>query len=58
MMSAILACPQCKGKVHSTEKGDGFTCSSCGLFYPVRNGIPVMLVAEAQTVPARSENLS
>ncbi len=33
MISAILVCPQCKGKVYSTEKGDGFTCSSCGLFY-------------------------
>lgn len=58
MISAILVCPQCKGKVYSTEKGDGFTCSSCGLFYPVRNGIPVMLVAEAQTVSVSSENPS
>jgi len=58
MISAILACPQCKGKVCAAEKGDGFTCSSCGLFYPVRNGIPVMLVAEAQTVSVRAEKSS
>jgi len=58
MISTILACPQCKGKVYATEKGDGYTCSSCGLFYPVRNGIPVMLIAEAQTVPVRTEKSS
>ena len=44
----ILACPACKAPV--TEQGDWIVCtgSGCGLRYPVRDGIPVMLVEEAQ----------
>ncbi|NLI29462.1 MAG: Trm112 family protein [Nitrospiraceae bacterium] len=58
MISAILACPQCKGKIHSTETGEGFICRSCSLIYPIRNGIPVMLIAEAQPVPVRATDPS
>jgi hypothetical protein len=43
----ILACPKCKGIVHLAEKKDGLVCRSCGLLYPIRDGIPVMLVDEA-----------
>ena len=45
---AILACPACKSPVR--EEGDRIVCTapSCGLRYPVRDGIPVMLVDEAQ----------
>jgi len=44
----ILACPACKTKV-VLEK-DCLVCqnSSCGLQYPIRDGIPVMLVDEAK----------
>lgn len=44
----ILACPKCKESVK--EEGDWIICQnpSCGLRYPVRNGIPVMLIDEAQ----------
>ena len=44
----ILACPACKSKVR--EEGDWILCASaaCGLRYPVRDGIPIMLVDEAQ----------
>ena len=44
----ILACPACKERVEL--KGDWIVCqnSSCGLQYPVRDGIPVMLIDEAQ----------
>ncbi len=43
----ILACPACKAPVR--EEGDWILCTakSCGLRYPVRDGIPVMLVEEA-----------
>ena len=43
----ILACPQCKAPVQ--ESGDWILCTapSCGLRYPVRDGIPVMLIDEA-----------
>lgn len=43
----ILACPKCKTAV--VQEGDTLRCLSkdCGLVYPIRNGIPVMLVEEA-----------
>jgi uncharacterized protein YbaR (Trm112 family) len=43
----ILACPQCTGPVVFSEKKDGLVCRACGLVYPIRNDIPVMLVDEA-----------
>ncbi|MEW6002473.1 MAG: Trm112 family protein [Nitrospirota bacterium] len=43
----MLACPKCKGEIHLTEKEDGLICGRCKLLYPIRNGIPVMLIEEA-----------
>ncbi|MEW6067834.1 MAG: Trm112 family protein [Nitrospirota bacterium] len=43
----ILACPKCKGDVRLTEKEDGLICEKCNLLYPIRDGIPVMLIDEA-----------
>lgn len=42
----ILACPVDKQPVR--EEGDRLVCSQCGRRYPVRDGIPVMLVEEAE----------
>ncbi|NOZ82051.1 MAG: Trm112 family protein [Candidatus Micrarchaeota archaeon] len=42
----ILACPKCKGDV-KFEKGK-IVCERCRLKFPVENGIPVMLVEEAE----------
>jgi len=48
----ILACPKCKGVLRLVEKsqfyeGQGLVCDRCRLLYPVREGIPVMLIDEA-----------
>jgi uncharacterized protein YbaR (Trm112 family) len=43
----ILACPKCKGDIKLTEKGDGLICGKCKLLYPIKDGIPVMLIDEA-----------
>ncbi|HBO97395.1 MAG TPA: hypothetical protein DE315_02550 [Candidatus Omnitrophica bacterium] len=43
---AILACPACRGDVE--EENAKVVCMSCGRQYPVRDGIPIMLVDEAQ----------
>jgi uncharacterized protein len=48
----ILACPACHAPLKEQE-ADGaqeLTCTSqdCGLAYPVRDGIPVLLVDEAR----------
>lgn len=45
---AILACPQCKGGLHYEQELPALTCNACRLRYPVREGIPVMLVDEAE----------
>jgi uncharacterized protein YbaR (Trm112 family) len=44
---SILACPKCKAPVK--EDNDGIRCTSieCRLMYPVKNGIPIMLIDEA-----------
>lgn len=44
----ILACPKCKADVKL--EGDRIVCTNpqCGLRYPIRDGIPVMLIDEAE----------
>ncbi|MDP8216508.1 MAG: Trm112 family protein [Candidatus Kaelpia imicola] len=42
----ILACPKCKGDIELIEE-KGLLCRSCRLLYPVKDGIPVMLIDEA-----------
>lgn len=42
----ILACPACKADVELINKK--IVCKKCKKKYPVRNGIPVMLVDEAE----------
>ncbi len=41
----ILVCPSCKSDL--LEEGAELVCTGCGLRYPVRDGIPIMLVEEA-----------
>lgn len=45
----ILACPACRGDVEYDVKNEKIVCTECGRKYPVREGIPVMLVDEAET---------
>ena len=42
----ILACPACKTEV--TLDGERLVCIACGQRYPIRDGIPVMLIDEAE----------
>ena len=42
----ILACPSCKGDVQLKE--NKIVCKACGKKYPVKDGIPIMLIDEAQ----------
>jgi uncharacterized protein YbaR (Trm112 family) len=42
----ILACPVCKAPV--TQQGDRIVCTKCGRRYPIKDGIPAMLVDEAE----------
>ena len=47
---AILACPKCKGEVKLNSGGDGIECGACKVVYPIKDGIPVMLVEEARGI--------
>jgi uncharacterized protein YbaR (Trm112 family) len=44
----ILACPKCKGEIHPDDREEKLVCDRCRLAYPVRDGIPVMLIDEAE----------
>lgn len=44
----LLACPKCKGEVRYETAPESLVCSACALRYPVRDGIPVMLIDEAE----------
>jgi len=48
----ILACPLCHAPLH--EIGVELACSNhaCALRYPVRGGIPILLVSGARRMPA------
>jgi uncharacterized protein YbaR (Trm112 family) len=47
----ILACPRCHGALEA--EGEFLECHSCRLRFPVREGIPVLLVEEAEEVPRK-----
>jgi uncharacterized protein YbaR (Trm112 family) len=44
----ILVCPNDRGDVEYREEEQVIMCTKCGYRYPVRDGIPVMLLDEAE----------
>jgi uncharacterized protein YbaR (Trm112 family) len=42
----ILACPSCKGDVKLED--NKIVCKACGKKYPIKDGIPIMLIDEAK----------
>lgn len=44
----ILVCPLCKVPVRLTADEQGLKCSQCRRVYPIRDGIPTMIVDEAR----------
>jgi uncharacterized protein YbaR (Trm112 family) len=49
----ILACPDDKQPIVKME--DKIVCTHCGKRYPIRDGIPVMLIDEAEEGPVPTE---
>jgi hypothetical protein len=49
----ILACPLDKAPVRL--EGERLICDTCGRRYPIRDGIPVMLIDEAEQGPVASD---
>jgi uncharacterized protein YbaR (Trm112 family) len=52
----ILACPNCHGALAVDHDRNELVCTApdCGLAYPVRDGIPVLLIDEARPPQRRS----
>jgi uncharacterized protein YbaR (Trm112 family) len=48
----ILVCPQCKGEIELSPDQQWLSCGHCRLRYPIRDEIPVMLIDEAEPLPA------
>lgn len=48
----ILVCPVCKAKLDYQKADSELVCKPCKLAFPIRDGIPVMLVDEARQLPA------
>ena len=44
----IIVCPADHGDLALSPERTELTCATCGLVYPVRDGIPVLLVDEAR----------
>ncbi|MDF1596249.1 MAG: phosphomannomutase/phosphoglucomutase [Acidimicrobiia bacterium] len=47
-LKAILVCPKCHGDLREDVGASKLECLDCGLRYPVEDGIPVMLIDEAE----------
>ncbi len=48
LLLEILVCPNDRGEVEYREAEQVIECHACGYRYPVRDGIPVMLIDEAE----------
>ncbi|HEY1773450.1 MAG TPA: Trm112 family protein [Gammaproteobacteria bacterium] len=51
----ILVCPLCKGPLLYRKPEAELVCKADRLAYPIRDGIPVMLEAEARQVKSEEK---
>ena len=45
----ILVCPKCKGDIEYDKNSDRLLCPNCRLAYSIKEGIPVMLIDDAES---------
>lgn len=50
-LAEILVCPVDKADLIQDVDAQRLQCTQCGRRYPVRNGIPIMLVDQAEGGP-------
>lgn len=43
----ILVCPACKQPLSLSPAQDSLKCAACRRVYPIRDGIPVLLIDQA-----------
>ncbi|MEZ5176543.1 MAG: Trm112 family protein [Acidimicrobiia bacterium] len=46
---AIMQCPACTGALHERPEPPALVCDDCSMAYAVTDGVPNMIVAEAET---------
>jgi uncharacterized protein YbaR (Trm112 family) len=44
----IIVCPKCRADLRTDDAASELVCTGCGLAYPVRDNIPVLLIEEAR----------
>ena len=44
----MLVCPACKAELEHRENPESLKCGLCHRVYPVRDGLPIMLIDEAK----------
>ncbi len=52
---AIMQCPACEGELSERREQPALVCAACGRAYPIREGIPVMLMEEAEEAPVSGD---
>jgi uncharacterized protein len=48
----ILVCPACKKPLTHRDHPESLKCTACLRVYPVRDGIPIMLIDQATIEPS------
>lgn len=51
----LLVCPVDKAPLKELEEDSKLECKECGRRYPVKDGIPVMLIDEAEITSPKNE---
>ena len=54
----LLVCPLCKGRLYPNASHTELTCRGDRLAFPVRDGVPVMLEAQARSLGADDDSSS
>lgn len=49
----ILVCPLCRGALRYQKQPPGLICSSDRLLFPVSNGVPVLIVEQAESIESQ-----
>ena len=50
-LAEVLVCPVDKADLTEDVEAERLECTACGRRYPVRDGIPIMLVDQAEGGP-------
>ena len=49
LLSSILVCPADHGSLSEDLAAARLVCAECGRRYPVRDGVPIMLIEQAES---------